>query len=75
MVTIASPPWERMTSAISTSAAATRTWPMLASIARFQQCTIIGMPLMSAKGLPGSLVEAMRAGMTTMVFWLSIMGL
>ena len=28
-----------------------------------QTCTIIGWPAMSASGLPGSRVEAMRAGM------------
>ena len=31
--------------------------------------------MMSAKGFPGSLVEAIRAGMRTMVFRLSIMEL
>ena len=43
-VTMASPPWLRTTSAISFSAAATSTWPTLASTARLQTCTIIGIP-------------------------------
>ena len=33
--------------------------------ARRQTCTIMGSPRMSASGLPGSRVEAMRAGMRT----------
>ena len=35
-----------------------------AACARRMTCTIIGSPAMSASGLPGSRVEAMRAGMT-----------
>ena len=35
---------------------------------RSSTCTIIGRPWMSASGLPGSRVEAMRAGMTTIGF-------
>src|SRR5271170_1894215 len=38
---------------------------MSASIARRQTCTIIGSPQMSASGLPGKRMEAMRAGMRT----------
>ena len=35
---------------------------------RSSMCRIIGLPSMSASGLPGRRVEAMRAGMTTMGF-------
>ena len=35
---------------------------------RSSTCTIIGRPWMSASGLPGSRVEAMREGMTTIGF-------
>jgi hypothetical protein len=31
-------------------------------------CTIIGRPWMSASGLPGNLLDAMRAGMMTIGF-------
>ena len=48
--------------------AATTTGPIPASIARRQTWTIIGSPWMSASGLPGSRVEAMRAGMTMIGF-------
>ena len=34
-------------------------------MARRQTCTIIGAPLISANGLPGSRVDAIRAGMRT----------
>ena len=74
-VTIASPPWALIDIGDFHLGAGDQTWPTLASTARFQTWTIIGSPLMSARGLPGSLVEAIRAGMTTMVFWCSIMGL
>ena len=42
-----------------------RPGPSPASMARRQTCTIIGSPRMSASGLSGSRVEAMRAGMRT----------
>src|SRR5262249_32538863 len=42
----------------------TPTAPRRAARARRMTCTIIGSPAMSASGLPGSLVEARRAGMT-----------
>ena len=41
---------------------ATTTGPTPAASARRITCTIIGTPAMSASGLPGSRVEAMRAG-------------
>ena len=50
---MASPPAPGCTSAMSTSAAATSTWPTLASMARRQTCTIIGTPQISASGFPG----------------------
>ena len=39
--------------------------PISASMARRQTCTIMGTPQMSARGLPGKRVDAMRAGITT----------
>jgi len=57
------------------TAAATITLPTPDSTARFQTCTIIGKPRMSAIGFPGSRVEAIRAGIMTRVFWNSIIGL
>ena len=74
-VMMASPPCTLTALAIGRSAAATSTRPTLASTARFHTCTIIGRALMSAKGLPGSLRDAIRAGITTIVFWFSIMEL
>ena len=47
---------------------ATATGPRSASRPRSSTCTIIGLPWISASGLPGSRVEAMRAGMTTIGF-------
>jgi hypothetical protein len=41
---------------------ATATGPIPASTARRQTCTIIGSPAISASGLPGRRVAAMRAG-------------
>src|SRR5258707_6031404 len=74
-VTMASPPCALTAWAISFSAAATSTWPTLASTARFHTWTIIGRPQISASGLHGSRVEAIRAGITIMVFWCSIIDL
>ncbi len=50
------------------SAQATATAPIPASSARRMTCTIIGRPAISASGLPGRRVDAMRAGMTTIGF-------
>jgi hypothetical protein len=54
---------------------ATTTRPASAAIACRQTCTIIGTPLMSASGFPGSRLACMRAGMTIrfllMLIWLS----
>ena len=47
------------------SSAATITGPTSDSIARRQTWTIIGSPEISASGLPGRRVEAMRAGIKT----------
>jgi hypothetical protein len=57
-----------MASTISGPSAATTTGPIPASIARRHTCTIIGAPQSSARGLPGSRLEAMRAGMRTRGF-------
>ena len=64
-VSTAAPPAARTASAITASPQATATGPMSASRPRSSTCTIIGLPWMSASGLPGSRVEAMRAGMMT----------
>src|ERR1700724_1994787 len=48
--------------AISAESVATTTGPTPAACARRSTCTIIGTPAISASGLPGNLVEAMRAG-------------
>ena len=53
---------------ISRSAAATTTGPISAATACRQTRTIIGTPAMSASGLPGSRVDAMRAGISTIGF-------
>jgi hypothetical protein len=50
------------------SPAATATAPAPAACAQRNTRTIMGTPSMSAKGLSGSLVAAMRAGMMTMGF-------
>ena len=69
----ASPPWDLTAAAISAVSVATATRPMLAASARRSTWTIIGTPPMSSSGLPGSLVAAMRAGISTRVR-VSVMG-
>src|SRR5690348_3471860 len=59
----AAPPRCSTASAMAGASVATNTRPSLAAKARRHTCTIIGSPAMSASGLPGSRVEAMRAGM------------
>src|ERR1700722_14193775 len=59
----ARPPDLSTAAAISTESVATTTGPTPAAWARRSTCTIIGTPAISASGLPGNLVEAMRAGM------------
>src|SRR6185312_6042563 len=54
-----------MASAIAGSSVATTTLPMAASTARRQTWTIIGSPAISAIGLPGRRLAAMRAGTRT----------
>src|SRR5277367_5058015 len=58
----ARPPDLSTAKAISAESVATTTGPMPAACARRRTCTIIGTPSISASGLPGNLVEAMRAG-------------
>ena len=48
----------------SSVATSTRSTPR-ASLARRHTCAIIGLPAISASALPGSRVEAYRAGMIT----------
>ena len=67
-VRIALPPAASMAATISGSAAATTTGPRLAAMARSQTRTIMGRPAIAAKGLPGSRVEAMRAGINRIGF-------
>ena len=57
------PTFEDALAAITSESVATTTSPSRAACARRITCTIIGSPAMSRSGLPGSLVEAMRAGM------------
>src|SRR6202030_1530156 len=59
----ARPPDLSTAAAISAESVATTTGPMPAASARRRTCTIIGSPAISASGLPGNLVQAMRAGM------------
>ena len=54
--------------AISGSPQATATGPIPACLPHSSICTIIGLPPMSASGLPGRRVEAMRAGITMIGF-------
>src|SRR5215472_16105794 len=49
----------------SRESVATTTGPTAAASARRSTCAIIGSPAMTASGLPGRRVEAMRAGMRT----------
>src|SRR5580700_10910807 len=58
----ARPPDLSTAAAISAESVATTTGPMPAAWARRSTCTIIGKPAISASGLPGNRVEAMRAG-------------
>ena len=64
----ARPPAHSTASEMAGSAQATITGPISAASARSSTCTIIGRPAMSASGLPGRRVEAMRAGISTMGF-------
>ena len=50
------------------------TGPRSASQARRQTCTIIGVPWISASGLPGNLVAANRDGTRTIWFMLTESG-
>src|SRR5690606_4733307 len=61
------PPAVAITSTISSESVATHTWPMSASTARRQQCTISGTPTISARGFPGRRDDASRAGMMTSI--------
>ena len=67
-VRTARPPAASIASAISRSPQATTTGPTPAATARRQTWTIIGSPAMSASGLPGSRVEASRAGIRMIGF-------
>src|SRR5580692_8721968 len=53
--------------AISGESVATTTGPSFAASARRRTCTIIGCPAILASGLPGSRVDAIRAGMRTIM--------
>src|SRR3979409_2064460 len=61
----ARPPWALTTEAISSVSVATATRPICAASARRSTWTIIGTPAMSKSGLSGSLVAALRAGIST----------
>ena len=62
------PPAFSTAATISGSPAATTTGPSPAATARAQTRTIMGTPPISASGLLGSRVEAMRAGISRMGF-------
>src|SRR5258707_5545653 len=66
-VITARPPAFSTQAAITSESVAITTGPISAACARRMTWTIIGSPAISASGLPGSLVEAMRAGMTTRI--------
>ena len=70
-VSTTTPPSARTAAATSSSAAATATGPIPASLPRSSTCRIIARPWMSANGLPGSLVAAMRDGMMMIGFIVS----
>src|SRR5262245_60676956 len=61
---MAQPPAFSTEAATASESVATTTSPTAAARARRKTCTIIGSPAISASGLPGSLVAAIRAGMT-----------
>ena len=67
-VSTARPPAARTASTISASPQATATGPIVRLARASSTCTIIGRPWISASGLPGSRVAAMRAGMMTIGF-------
>src|ERR1700737_2579602 len=62
------PPAASIASAISLSPQATTTGPISAATARRQTCTIIGVPAISASGLPGNRVAASREGIRMIGF-------
>jgi hypothetical protein len=64
-VMIALPRAATTASAMTLSSVATNTGPMSAATARRMTWMTMGVPPMSASGLPGSRVAAMRAGMRT----------
>ncbi len=67
-VRIARPPASRTASTIDASPAATATGPTAAASAWRSTRTIIGTPPISASGLPGKRVAAIRAGISTIAF-------
>ena len=64
---IARPPDFSTAAATASESVATTASPIFAACARRSTCTIIGSPAISANGLPGRRLEAMRAGMRMMV--------
>src|SRR3954468_14375283 len=67
-VSTACPPTALMAFTIAGSPAATTTGPNLAALACSQTRTIMGRPAISASGLPGRRVDAMRVGISRMGF-------
>ncbi|GGA59419.1 hypothetical protein GCM10011385_11430 [Nitratireductor aestuarii] len=65
-MTKASTPSFLAASATSAESVATMTRPTLLSSARAATWAIMGLPAISAKGLPGNLVESIRAGIRIM---------
>ena len=67
-VMTARPPAFSTAAATASESVATTASPMRASCARRITWTIMGSPAISASGLPGRRVEAMRAGMSTIAW-------
>src|SRR5262249_29840705 len=61
----ARPPAFSTAVAMASESVATTTGPTAAASARRRTCTTMGKPAISASGLPGSRLEAMRAGVRT----------
>src|SRR4029079_429260 len=73
-VMTARPPAFSTAAATASESVATTASPIPAASARRKTCTIIGAPCKSANGLPGSRVDARRAGMRMSVSGIVVPG-
>jgi len=73
-VMTARPPAFSTAAATASESVATAASPIPAASARRKTCTIIGAPCKSANGLPGSRVDARRAGMRMSVSGIVVPG-